>query len=103
MTSWSDNETRNYKALLGPVVTEKSSIVGSAGNGVIFRVHPSANKADIKKAIEKVFDVKVRCVRTTNVPGKLKRVGKSIGRRSGWKKAYVYLKEGSSIDLLQGL
>lgn len=99
----SDSETKNFNVLLGPVVTEKSSIVGSSGNGLIFRVHGEANKADIKKAVEKVFDVKVRSVRVTNVPGKLKRVGKSMGRRSGWKKAYVYLKEGSSIDILQGL
>lgn len=100
--SWSTNETKNYKVLLGPVITEKSSIVGSSGNGVIFRVHSRANKSDIKKAVEKVFDVKVSSVRVTNVPGKLKRVGRSQGKRSGWKKAYVYLKEGSSIDLLQG-
>jgi large subunit ribosomal protein L23 len=69
----------------------------------VFDVAPEANKVEIRKAVEKIYDVKVRAVRTANFQGKVKRVGRKIGRKSSWKKAYVLLKEGSSIDIIEGL
>jgi large subunit ribosomal protein L23 len=77
--------------------------MGSIENGIVFEVHPKANKTEIKRAVEQIFDVKVKAVRTINFQGKLKRVGARIGRQNAWKKAYVSLKEGSSIDIIEGL
>lgn len=91
-----------YSVLLAPLVTEKATLVNSAGNQVVFRVRPSANKYAIKNAVENLFKVKVTKVRTIQYLGKERRVGKSIGRRSAWKKAYVTLAEGDRIDFFEG-
>lgn len=93
------NQERLYKILLGPVVSEKSSMVGEAGNQFAFKVTTDATKAEIKAAIEKLFEVKVEGVRTLNVKGKTKRTRYGMGKRSDWKKAYVRLQEGQEIDL----
>lgn len=92
-----------YSVIRKPRITEKSAIVGSYNNGIVFDVAPSANKVEIRLAVEKIYDVKVRAVRTANYMGKVKRVGRKIGRKKAWKKAYVLLQEGSSIDLIDGL
>jgi large subunit ribosomal protein L23 len=92
-----------YQIIRRPRITEKSAMIGSVNRGVVFEVHPLANKAEIKKAVEEIFDVKVKAVRTASYMGKIKRVGRRIGRRGAWKKAYVFLKEGSSIDIIEGL
>lgn len=92
-----------FSILRKPRVTEKSAVVGSLSNCVVFDVHPKANKIEIKKAVESIFDVKVKSVRTINVLGKLKRRGKNIGFENNWKKAYVSLQEGSSIEVIEGL
>ncbi len=82
--------------ILGPVITEKSSAQG-VDNKYVFKVLPNANKIEIKNVIEKNFNVDVLNVRTINVCGKSKRLGKFVGRTSDWKKAIVTVKEGQKI------
>jgi large subunit ribosomal protein L23 len=86
----------------GPVITEKGTLVNEQGNQVVFRVHPRANKVEIRKAIESLFKVRVEKVRTSRQLGKVRRVGKHMGRRPDWKKAYVTLAEGNRIDFFEG-
>jgi large subunit ribosomal protein L23 len=93
----------DYAILLSPVISEKTALVGGEGNVVTFRVDPRASKLQIKSAVERVFSVKVGGVRTCSFIGKMKRTTKGVGRRSGYKKAYVTLAEGSKIDLVEGL
>jgi large subunit ribosomal protein L23 len=71
-------------------------------NTIVFKVATDASKAEIKAAVEKLFEVKVEAVRTLNVVGKTKRTGSRMGRRSDWKKAYVTLVEGQDIDFVGG-
>ena len=85
-----------------PIITEKGTLVNELGNQVVFRVDPRANKVEIRQAVERLFKVKVEKVRTSRVLGKTRRIGKSMGRRSDWKKAYVTLAEGSRIDFFEG-
>ncbi len=84
-----------YGVLKGPCLTEKASFAQEADNAVVFKVHPDANKIEVKKAVEAMFDVKVGRVRTVSMRGKKKRVGKTIGSTNDWKKAYVSLTEGT--------
>ena len=86
----------------GPIITEKGTLVNELGNQVVFRVHPRANKVEIRQAVETLFKVRVEKVRTTRQLGKIRRVGKHMGRRPDWKKAYVTLAEGSRIDFFEG-
>ena len=92
---------RDHDVIAAPVITEKGTLVNVAGNQVVFRVHPDANKIEIKKAVERLFKVKVLKVRTGNFLGKTRRVGRSMGRRPDWKKAYVTLGEGQRIDFFE--
>lgn len=86
-----------------PCLTEKSNLLQEVDNTVTFKVDPRANKVEIKKAVEELFDVKVQSVRTLPVKGKKRRVGiKSMGRTNDWKKAYVSLAEGE-INFLEEL
>lgn len=82
-----------------PLITERCADLRERDNKVIFQVHPDANKHEIKQAIEHFFGVKVVDVRTMNVLGKVKRLGRFSGKRADWKKAIVTLAEGDSIDL----
>jgi large subunit ribosomal protein L23 len=93
------------RLLRQPLITEKSTILREQGqNSYVFRVALDANKIEIKKAVEQLFDVEVEHVRTMVIRGKMKRVGRSIGRRPNWKKAYVKLKPGSkSIEYIEGV
>ena len=91
-----------YAILVAPLITEKSTLASEMGNQVVFRVHPQANKVNIKNAVESLFDVKVKQVRTIQYMGKRRRVGRSQGRRSAWKKAYVTLQDGDRIDFFEG-
>jgi large subunit ribosomal protein L23 len=94
----------DYQVIRGPVITEKASTVGKVnGGGVVFKVDMKATKTEIKEAIERIFKVEVEAVRTTSYLGKMKRTNRSVGRRKNFKKAYVTLKEGQSIDLVEGL
>jgi large subunit ribosomal protein L23 len=86
----------------GPVVTEKGTLVSELGNQVVLRVHPQANKVEIRQAVEQLFGVKVERVRTSRFLGKSRRVGRHIGRRPAWKKAYVTLAEGQRIEFFEG-
>jgi large subunit ribosomal protein L23 len=81
-----------------PVISEKSTTVAENSNSVVFKVKSSANKLQIKRAVELLFKVEVESVQVLNVKGKHKRFGKFVGRRSDWKKAYVKLKPGFDID-----
>ncbi|GHF87552.1 50S ribosomal protein L23 [Thalassotalea marina] len=94
------NEERLLKVLLAPNISEKATLTAEANNTIVFKVATNAKKAEIKAAVEKLFDVKVDGVRTLNVKGKQKRTGMRMGRRSDWKKAYVTLAEGSDIDFV---
>ena len=87
-----------HQIIVKPLITEKSSEQKDASQVVAFEVSRSANKIEIKQAVEKAFDVKVANVNTLLVAGKIKRVGRQFGRRSNRKKAYVTLAEGSKID-----
>jgi large subunit ribosomal protein L23 len=92
------NNERLSRILIAPVVSEKSTRVADQSRQMVFRVLPDARKPEIRKAVEKMFDVTVSAVRVLNVKGKVKRFGRNVGRRSDWKKAYVTLAEGSDID-----
>ena len=87
----------------GPLITEKGTLVNELSRQVIFRVHPQANKIEIGRAVETLFKVKVEKVRTTRQLGKIRRVGRHMGRRPDWKKAYVTLAEGSRIVFFDGV
>ena len=84
--------------LIAPHVTEKTATAMQNHNQYTFRVAKSATKTDIKAAVELMFEVKVKGVQVVNEPGKARRFGKTIGRTQDWKKAYVSLVQGQSID-----
>jgi large subunit ribosomal protein L23 len=86
-----------------PLITEKSTIEREFDNVVTFAVHPSANKTEIRRAVEQLFDVKVLEVRTARFKGKPRRVGRFSGYRASWKKARVKLREGDSIEFFEGV
>jgi len=83
----------DHRILRGPCLTEKANLQLEVDGKVVFKVDPKANKIEIKKAVEKMFDVKVKHVHTTNMHGKQKRVGRFTGFTNDWKKAYVTLSE----------
>jgi large subunit ribosomal protein L23 len=91
-----------HRVIKRPLITEKSTRQKEAGNQIAFVVHPQANKIEIQKAIEKLFRVKVLQVRTLNLAGKRKRVGRHMGWKSDWKKAIVTLREGDRIEFFEG-
>lgn len=85
--------------IIAPVITEKSSVVNSDGKTYVFKVNKNANKFQIKDAVEKAFGVKVIKVNTLNTKPKNKRVGRYTGKTRTYKKAYVTLAEGNTIEL----
>ncbi len=93
---------RLFNVLLAPRVTEKSARVGEQGNQYVFKVASEATKADIRAAVEAMFEVEVESVRVVNVKGKSKTFKMRPGKRSDWKKAYVRVQEGQVIDFLGG-
>jgi large subunit ribosomal protein L23 len=95
--------TSAYEVLRRPVISEKSTLVKEAGNAVVFEVAKDATKAQIRQAVEVAFKVKVTDVRTSIVRGKNARVGKTAGRKKNWKKAYVTLGEGDTIEFFEGV
>jgi large subunit ribosomal protein L23 len=84
------------------VDTEKTNIAREELNQVAFEVAPSANRVQIRKAVESIFNVEVSSVRTMRVRGKFKRRGKILGRRKNWKKAIVTLMPGNRIKFFEG-
>lgn len=92
------NEERLLNILLAPQISEKATFVAEKNEQVIFRVVSDATKPEVKAAVEKLFNVTVDSVQISNVKGKQKRFGRSIGRRQDWKKAYVCLAAGQEIN-----
>ncbi|OUD15606.1 50S ribosomal protein L23 [Thioflexithrix psekupsensis] len=90
---------RLMQILLAPRVSEKTTVVAEQGQHV-FTVLPDATKAEVKQAVEMMFNVKVASVQTLNVKGKRKNFGRTRGKRSDWKKAYVCLQPGFDINLI---
>ncbi len=93
-----------YQAIRAPRVTEKSTILREKSAGLyVFEVRDRLNKLEIKACVEKMFGVKVASVRTQQVRGKMKRMGRSIGKRPNWKKAYVQLRDGEKqLEFFEG-
>ena len=92
-----------YEVVLRPLLTEKGTRLKEEGNQYLFRVAKTANKVEIKHAIEHLFKVTVLEVRTVHQQGKVKRLGRFQGRRPDWKKAIATLKQGESIELYEGV
>lgn len=92
------NEERMYAVLLEPHFSEKVAVLGDLSNQYAFKVARDASKPEIKAAVERLFDVRVKSVTTTNVKGKTKRTARGVTRKKNWKKAYVRLADGQDID-----
>jgi large subunit ribosomal protein L23 len=92
-----------HEVIKRPLLTEKVNIMREENNVVSFAVNPRANKFEIQKAVEELFDVKVREVRTIRMHRKKRRIGKHIGEKAEWKKAMVKLEEGQSIEFFEGV
>ncbi len=91
-----------YDIIRRPVITEKTSIQKEVSNQFTFEVDRMANRVEIKRAVESIFNVKVAGVRTMQVKGKTKRRGWIVGKRRDWKKAIVTLMPGERIDFFEG-
>ena len=91
------------KIILRPLLTEKNAGLKERENKVVFEVARDANKLEIKGAVEEAFKVSVEAVNILNVKGKVKRLGRNLGKRRDWKKAVVTLKEGSVIEFFEGV
>jgi large subunit ribosomal protein L23 len=89
----------SFNIIKRPLVTEKVVTAVNASNTVAFEVDTRANKIEIKKAVEEIWKVHVKDVRTLVIRGKTKRFGMKLGKRKNWKKAYVTLQQGDKIDL----
>ena len=92
------NTERLTNIIVSPRISEKATMRADIDNQHVFSVLKDATKPEIKKAVELMFDVKVKSVRLMNVQGKLTRVGRTFGKRKDWKKAYVRLQEGFDIN-----
>ena len=88
----------------GPLITEKATRLKEEGRTLCFEVAVAANKSEIRRAVEKLFNVKVAAVRTVSMRGKVKRYGRFEGKRPDWKKAFVTLREGEKmIEFFEGV
>ena len=92
-----------YQIIKGPLITEKGTIQKEANNQLTFEVDRKANRVEIRHAVEKVFNVRVEKVRTMQIKGKVKRVGRTLGKRRDWKKAVVTLAKGENIEFFEGV
>jgi len=95
------NQQRLMKILLSPIVSEKSTMIADKNEQVAFRVASDATKVEVKAAVELLFKVQVESVQVLNIKGKIKRFGRSTGRRSDVRKAYVSLKPGQEINFAE--
>ena len=98
MSTTQFSQERLMKVLLAPQISEKATRVAEKSEQVIFRVASDANKHEIKAAVEMMFKVSVESVQVANVKGKVKRMGRYVGRRNDWKKAFVCLAAGQEIN-----
>lgn len=96
------SQERLLQVLLAPQISEKATYVAEKNEQVVFRVAADATKPEVKAAVESLFKVEVESVQVLNVKGKVKRFGRSIGRRKDWKKAFVSLKPGQEINFVAG-
>ena len=96
------HQERLMTVLQGPLLTEKAAVSAELNNQVVFKVRTDATKAEIRQAVELLFEVEVERVQVINYRGKNKRFGQTRGRRADWKKAYVKLAEGSSLEGILG-
>jgi len=94
------NDAKLYNIIRAPRISEKTARLQEVSNQYVFEVSTEANKLEIKEAIEKIFGVNVRAVNVVNVKGKNKAFKFRMGRRGDWRKAYVTLAEGQSIDVM---
>ncbi len=92
-----------YQVIKEPHITEKANIQKEGTNQITFKVHKKANKVEIRQAVETFFKIKVLDVRTMNVRGKRRRMGKTVGKKSDWKKAVVRLAPGENIEFFEGM
>ena len=92
-----------YDIIIRPLITEKTSIQKEDHNQVSFEVDRRANRVEIRRAIEKIFNVRVADVRTMQIKGKVKQRGRIVGKRRDWKKAIVNLVPGERIDFFEGV
>ncbi|MBX3344389.1 MAG: 50S ribosomal protein L23 [Nitrospira sp.] len=92
-----------HQVLIQPLLTEKITALREQSNTVGFLVHPGANKVQIRQAVESLLKVKVAKVNVVNIRGKVKRMGRFVGRRSDWKKAFVTLREGEKLELFESV
>ena len=92
-----------YSIIKRPLFTEKGSNLKESENKITVEVSKDANKIEIKKAVEEIFDVKVEKIATVNVNGKWKRFGRSVGKRPDRKKAIITLKKGEKLDFIEGV
>jgi len=86
-----------YNVIRRPLITEKALTVRETESSLVFEVAAAATKAEVKQAVEKLFNVKVASIRTANVEGKERRRGRFSGYQPDWKKAYVRLKAGEKV------
>jgi len=92
-----------YKVIKEPHITEKGTVHKELNNQIVFKVHPKANKVEIRRAVETLFKAKVLDVKTLNIRGKKRRLGRSTGKRADWKKAVVKLAPGENIEFFEGM
>ncbi|HQR04347.1 MAG: 50S ribosomal protein L23 [Proteobacteria bacterium] len=96
------NQERLLQVLVAPQISEKATLVADRNEQVVFVVAPDATKPEVKAAVEMLFKVEVKSVQISNLKGKVKRFGRTMGRRSDVKKAFVCLKPGQEINFVEG-
>ncbi|QDX82577.1 50S ribosomal protein L23 [Denitratisoma sp. DHT3] len=96
------NQERLLQVLVAPQISEKATMVADANEQVVFIVAPDATKPEIKAAVELLFKVQVKSVQVSNLKGKVKRFGRTMGRRSDVRKAFVCLMPGQEINFVEG-
>ncbi|WP_269745451.1 MULTISPECIES: 50S ribosomal protein L23 [Thauera] len=96
------SQERLLQVLLAPQISEKATYIADKNEQVVFKVASDATKPEVKAAVESLFKVEVESVQIANVKGKVKRFGKTMGRRKDWKKAFVCLKPGQEINFAAG-
>ena len=92
-----------FQVIKEPHVTEKASLLKEGHNQISFKVHRRANKIEVKRAVEALFKTKVTEVRTVNIRGKQRRMGRNVGKKPDWKKAIVKLAPGENIEFFEGV
>ncbi|MFW5980796.1 MAG: 50S ribosomal protein L23 [Halanaerobiaceae bacterium] len=92
-----------HDIIIRPIISEQSMELMESNNTYAFEVAKTANKIEIRKAIEEIFEVEIENVNTMNMKGKKRRLGRNEGKRPDWKKAYVKLAEGENIEVYEGL